>query len=63
VEDEGAAGGPRHPQYLDTLTKVGRTPEEERIEQLVGQMRNDAAAQGITLHMDRLLRRTRNGLR
>jgi len=44
-------------RYLDTLTKVGRTPEEERIEQIVEQMRIDAEAQGITLHMDRLLRR------
>jgi len=44
-------------RYLDTLTKVGRTPEEERIVQLVEQMRNDAEAQGITLHMDKLLRR------
>jgi len=44
-------------RYLDTLTKVARTPEEERIEQLVEQMRNDGEAQGITLHVDRLLRR------
>ncbi len=44
-------------QYLDTITKVGRTPEEERIVQLVEKMRNDAEAQGITLHMDKLLRR------
>ena len=44
-------------RYLDTLTKVGRTPEEERIVQLVEQMRDDAEAQGITLHMDKLLRR------
>jgi len=44
-------------RYLDTLTKVARTPEEERIEQLVEQMRNDGEAQGITLHVDRLLKR------
>ena len=44
-------------RYLDTITKVGRTPEEERIVQLVEQMRNDAGTQGITLHMERLLRR------
>lgn len=44
-------------RYLDTITKVGRTPEEERIVQLVEQMRNNAEAQGITLHMERLLRR------
>jgi len=43
--------------YLDTLTKVGRTPEEERIERLVEQMRNDAEAHGITLHLERLLKR------
>ena len=43
--------------YLATLTKVGHTPEEERIVQFVGQMKNDAEAQGITLHLDRLLRR------
>jgi len=36
---------------------VARTSEEERIERLVEQMRNDAEAQGITLHVDRLLRR------
>ena len=44
-------------RYLDTLTKVGLTPEEERIVRLVGRMRDDAEAQGITLHVDRLLRR------
>ena len=44
-------------RYLDTLTKVGRTPEEEGIVELVGRMRDDAEAQGITLHVDRLLRR------
>jgi putative metalloenzyme radical SAM/SPASM domain maturase len=44
-------------RYLDTLTKVGLTPAEERIVALVGQMRNDAETQGITLHMDKLLRR------
>jgi putative metalloenzyme radical SAM/SPASM domain maturase len=44
-------------RYLDTLTKVGLTPGEERIVGLVGQMRNDAETQGITLHMDKLLRR------
>ena len=44
-------------RYLDTLTKVARTPEEERIERLVEQMRSDAEEQGITLHVDRLLRR------
>ncbi len=43
--------------YLDTLTKVGRSTGEERIVQLVEQMRNDAAKQGITLHMERLIRR------
>ena len=43
--------------YLATLTKVGFTTAEERIVQLVGQMKNDAEAQGITLHLDRLLRR------
>jgi len=44
-------------KYLDTLTKVARTAEEERIDWLVQQMRNDGEAQGITLHVDRLLRR------
>jgi putative metalloenzyme radical SAM/SPASM domain maturase len=44
-------------RYLDTLTKVGRTPGEERIVQLVEQMQNDAESRGITLHMERLLRR------
>jgi len=44
-------------RYLDTLTKVARTAGEKRIERLVEQMKNDAEAQGITLHMDKLLRR------
>jgi putative metalloenzyme radical SAM/SPASM domain maturase len=44
-------------RYLDTLTKVGLTPAEERIVGLVGRMRNDAESQGITLHLDKLLRR------
>jgi putative metalloenzyme radical SAM/SPASM domain maturase len=43
--------------YLATLTKVGFTTAEERIVQLVAQMKNDAEAQGITLHMEKLLRR------
>ncbi len=43
--------------YLATLTKVSRTTAEERIVHFVGQMKNDAEAQGITLHLDRLLRR------
>jgi putative metalloenzyme radical SAM/SPASM domain maturase len=44
-------------RYLDTITKVGRAPEEERIVGLVEKMRSDAEAQGITLHMERLLLR------
>jgi putative metalloenzyme radical SAM/SPASM domain maturase len=44
-------------QYLDTITKVGRTKEEDRIVGLVELMRRDAEAQGITLHMERLLKR------
>jgi len=44
-------------RYLDTITKVGMTPEEERIVGIVEKMRRDAEAQGITLHMERLLRR------
>jgi putative metalloenzyme radical SAM/SPASM domain maturase len=44
-------------QYLDVFMKVDRTREEERIVNIVGQMRNDAEAQGITLHVDRLLKR------
>jgi putative metalloenzyme radical SAM/SPASM domain maturase len=43
--------------YLATLTKVGHTTAEERIVQFVRQMKNEAEAQGITLHLDRLLRR------
>ena len=43
--------------YLDTRTKVARTSGEERIERLVEHMKNDAESQGITLHMDKLLRR------
>jgi putative metalloenzyme radical SAM/SPASM domain maturase len=44
-------------RYLDTLTKVGRTPEEERIVRLVETMKGDAESQGVTLHLERLLRR------
>jgi putative metalloenzyme radical SAM/SPASM domain maturase len=44
-------------RYFDTLTKVARTAAEERIVGLVEKMRSDAEAQGITLHMERLLRR------
>ncbi len=44
-------------RYLDTVTKVGRSRDEERIVGLVEQMRADAESQGITLHLDRLLRR------
>ncbi len=44
-------------RYLDTITKVGRAPEEDRIVGIVEEMRSDAEVQGITLHMERLLRR------
>jgi putative metalloenzyme radical SAM/SPASM domain maturase len=44
-------------RYLDTLTRVGRTQEEDRLIFLVGQMRDDAETQGITLHIERLLSR------
>ncbi len=44
-------------RYLDTLTKVGLSPEEDRIARIVGDMRAYAETQGITLHVDRLLRR------
>jgi putative metalloenzyme radical SAM/SPASM domain maturase len=44
-------------RYLDVFMKVDRTREEDRIVGFVGQMRNDAEAQGITLHVDRLLKR------
>lgn len=44
-------------RYLDTLTTVRRTAEEERIVGLVGNMRSEADAQGITLHVERLLTR------
>lgn len=44
-------------QYLNTLTKVARTPAEERIVNLVAKMRSDAEMQGITLHLERLFRR------
>jgi putative metalloenzyme radical SAM/SPASM domain maturase len=43
--------------YLDVFMKVVRNAEEERIVEIVKQMRNDAEAQGITLHVDRLLNR------
>ena len=43
--------------YLDTITKVGRTPAEERIVGLVEEMRREAEEQNIALHMERLLRR------
>ena len=44
-------------RYLDTITKVGRTPAEERIVSLVDEMRREAEEQNIALHMERLLRR------
>ena len=44
-------------QYLDTITKVGRTPEEDRIVDLIEKMRSEAEAQDITLNMERLLKR------
>ena len=44
-------------RYLDVFMKVDRTREEERIVDIVGRMRNEAEMQGITLHVDRLLKR------
>jgi putative metalloenzyme radical SAM/SPASM domain maturase len=49
-------------RYLDTLIKAGRTREEERIVGLVEKMRSEAEAQGITLHMEKLLRRNEEWL-
>jgi putative metalloenzyme radical SAM/SPASM domain maturase len=44
-------------RYLDVFMKVARSEQEERIVGLVERMRDDAAAQGIALHLERLLRR------
>ncbi len=44
-------------RYLDVFMKIVKTAEEERIVRFVEQMRNDAEAQGITLHVERLLKR------
>ena len=44
-------------RYLDVFMKIVQTSEEERIVRFVEQMRNDAEAQGITLHVERLLKR------
>ena len=44
-------------RYLDVFMKIVQTAEEERIVRFVEQMRNDAEAQGITLHVERLLKR------
>jgi len=44
-------------QYLNTLTKVRRTQEEERIVRLVESMKSDAESQGVALRLERLLRR------
>ena len=44
-------------RYLDVFMKIVQTSEEERIVRFVEQMRNDAEARGITLHVERLLKR------
>ena len=44
-------------RYLEVFMKVVKTVEEERIVWFVEQMRNDAEAQGVTLHVERLLKR------
>jgi hypothetical protein len=43
--------------YLNTLTKVEHTQAESRIINLVAQMKQEAEAQGITLHIELLLKR------
>ena len=43
--------------YFDIFMKFTKTMEDQRIIDYVEQMRNDANAQGITLHMERLLQR------
>ncbi|HXY55519.1 MAG TPA: radical SAM/SPASM family putative metalloenzyme maturase [Nitrospirota bacterium] len=44
-------------RYLEVFMKVVKTAEEERIIGFVEKMRNDAEAQGVTLHVERLLKR------
>jgi putative metalloenzyme radical SAM/SPASM domain maturase len=44
-------------RYLDVFMRVARSPEDERVVALVEQMRDNAAALGIALHIERLLRR------
>ena len=44
-------------RYLDVFMKVARSREDDRIIALVERMRSDAAAQGMALHLERLLRR------
>ena len=43
--------------YFDIFMKSAKTEDDERIVTYVDQMKSDANAQGITLHMERLLQR------
>ena len=43
--------------YFDIFMKYAKTKEDQRVISCVEQMRNDANAQGITLHLERLLQR------
>lgn len=44
-------------RYFDVFMKFSKTPEEQRIIGFVELMKNDAASQGIALHLERLLLR------
>jgi putative metalloenzyme radical SAM/SPASM domain maturase len=44
-------------RYLDVFLKVNRSEEEERIIGFVERLRGEAAARGVALHVERLLKR------
>jgi putative metalloenzyme radical SAM/SPASM domain maturase len=44
-------------RYLDVFMKVGRSEDEERVVGIVQQLRGRAAARGVALHLERLLKR------
>jgi putative metalloenzyme radical SAM/SPASM domain maturase len=54
--DRGAAQGVDVGRYFEVFLKFSPTPAERRVVELVHAMLADASAQGITLHLARLLR-------
>jgi putative metalloenzyme radical SAM/SPASM domain maturase len=54
---EADAGGADIGRYFDVFMKYAKAAEDVKVLDFIERMKNDAGSQGITLHLERLLRR------